>query len=166
MLTMKILRSLVSSLRPANSVLARRIAFPLLLLGAGLVLVQPCPGAPFVFQLTGGLIQGRQDHTATLLENGKVLVAGGFNHRLNPSSLASAELYDPATGTWTNTGQLAIGRGGHTATLLPNGMVLVAGGLDSTSNPSASVELYDPATGAWAATGSLLNDARSRQTAP
>ena len=163
MLTMKILRSLVSSLRPANSVLARRIAFPLLLLGAGLVLVQPCPGAPFVFQPTGGLIQGRLNHTATLLENGKVLVAGGFNHRSNPSLLASVELYDPATGTWTNTGQLATGRDGHTATLLPNGMVLVAGGQDS-SGPSASVELYDPATGAWTITGSL-NNAREFHTA-
>src|SRR6266436_6650947 len=163
MLTMKILRSLVSSLRSANSVLAQRLAFPLLLLGAGLVLVPPCPGAPFVFQLTGGLIQGRQDHTATLLENGKVLVAGGFNHRLNPSSLASAELYDPATGTWTNTGQLAIGRGGHTATLLLNGMVLVASVLGNGIF-LATAELYDSASGTWTETGSL-NHARIFHTA-
>ena len=141
MLTMKILRSVVSSLRSANLVLAQRLAFPLLLLGAGLVLVPPCPGAPFVFQLTGGLIQGRQDHTATLLENGKVLVAGGFNHRLNPSSLASAELYDPATGLWTATGEMTTARISHTATLLPNGQVLVAGG-SNDGDVFASAELY------------------------
>ena len=64
-------------------------------------------------------------HTATLLPNGKVLVAGGY---LEAASLASAELYDPATGTWSATGSLATGARNHTATLLPNGKVLVAGG--------------------------------------
>jgi len=155
--TLKTLHPLTLGLRAASSGLVRRLAFPLLLLSAGLVLVPPCPGAPFVFQLKGALIRARAGHTATMLENGKVLVAGGFNRRSDPSALASAELYDPATGTWTNTGQLATGRYGHTATLLPNGMVLVAGGLDSTGLPSASVELYDVATGAWTATGSLIN---------
>src|SRR5436190_687750 len=144
MLSMKILRSLVSSLRPANSVLARRIAFPLLLLGAGLVLVQPCPGAPFVFQLTGGLIQGRQDHTATLLPNGMVLVAGGLDSTSNPS--ASVELYDPATGAWTATGSLNNARAWHTAMLLQNGMVLVASGLGNGIF-LATAELYDSASG-------------------
>ena len=65
-------------------------------------------------------------HTATLLPNGKVLVAGGYGCR--EASLASAELYDPASGTWTATGSLATARSYHTATLLPNGKVLVAGG--------------------------------------
>src|SRR5437773_5331937 len=104
----------------------QRLAFPLLLLGAALVLVRPCAGAPFQFEETGSLITGRSQHTATLLPNGKVLVAGGGG--IN-GSLASAELYDPASGTWAATGRLATARLEHTATLLPNGKVLVAGGV-------------------------------------
>ncbi len=65
-------------------------------------------------------------HTATLLPNGKVLVAGGFNGGF--TILTSAELYDPASGSWTATGSLNTARAYHTATLLPNGKVLVAGG--------------------------------------
>ncbi|MEO5715846.1 MAG: kelch repeat-containing protein, partial [Luteolibacter sp.] len=99
---------------------------------------------------TGSLDTSRSSHTATLLPNGKVLYAGGYNG----SVLASAELYDPATGTWTATGSLATSRYGHTATLLLNGKVLVAGG--GSSGPYlASAELYDPATSTWSATGSL-----------
>ena len=77
---------------------------------------------------TGSLATARLDHTATLLPNGKVLVAGGIERH---QRLASAELYDPASGTWTATGSLATARIAHTATLLPNGKVLVAGGNDS-----------------------------------
>ena len=73
-------------------------------------------------------------HTATLLQNGKVLVAGGLTTSWHS---ASAELYDPASGTWTATGSLNTARSYHTATLLPNGKVLVAGGFDSTASPRA-----------------------------
>src|SRR5207245_942141 len=87
---------------------------------------------------TGSLNTARYLHTATLLPNGMVVVAGvGII-----GVLASAELYDPASGTWTVTGDLNIGRTAHTATLLPNGMVLVAGGFDNTFIASASAELY------------------------
>src|SRR5204862_7097506 len=82
--------------------------------------------------------------------NGKVLVAGGSNS----GYLTSAELYDPATGTWTTTGSLATARGFHTATLLPNGKVLVAGGYIYPS-PLASAVVYDPASGGRAAGGDL-----------
>src|SRR5438046_172908 len=94
----------------------------------------------------------RDIHTATLLPNGLVLVAGGLNTGSVESR--SAELYDPATGTWTATGSLNDGRFYFTATLLLNGKVLVAGG-DSISGERASTELYDPATGTWTRTGNL-----------
>jgi hypothetical protein len=97
----------------------------------------------------------RQNHTATLLANGKVLIAGG-NYGNSPIYY-SAELYDPATGTWTNTGEMNTSRNNSTATLLPNGKVLVAGGGSSGYN---SAELYYPATGSWTLTGSM-NTARA-----
>ena len=81
-----------------------------------------------------------------------MLVAGGKGSLFN--YLASAELYDPASGTWAATGSLVAGRYYHTATLLPNGKVLVAGGIGNTGL-LASAELYDPATGTWTATGNL-----------
>ena len=102
---------------------------------------------------TASLATGRQYHSATLLPNGKLLVAGGYNLDFS-GSLATAELYDPATGSWTATGSLASAHHAHTATLLPNGKVLVAGGVQNGAIV-ASAELYDPATGSWTATGSL-----------
>lgn len=84
----------------------------------------------------------RRAHTATLLSDGKVLVAGGLDN--NSDSLSSAELFDPANGNWQPTGSLTNGHALHTATRLLNGKVLVAGGLGS-----ASAELYDPALGTW-----------------
>ena len=96
--------ALIAGLRPARLILARRIAFPLVLLGAGLVLIQPCAGQSGTWTATGSLDTARDGHTATLLPNGKVLVAGGYVTR---GALASAELYDPASGTWTATGSLA-----------------------------------------------------------
>jgi hypothetical protein len=103
-----------------------------------------------------GGVRGR--HTATLLSNGKVLAAGG-NNGATDGVIASAELYLPASGTWTATGSLAVARQDHTATLLPNGKVLAAGG-----NYLASAELYDLASGTWTATGSMAN-ARFAHTA-
>jgi WD40 repeat protein len=131
----------------------KRIALLLLFIGAALV--QPCAGASGVFESTGDLTTPHSTTTATLLPNGKVLVAGGFNG----SPLASAELYDSASGTWTATGNLSAVRQFHTATLLSNGKVLVAGGGTYGGifvNPTATAELYDPATGTWSDTGSLI----------
>jgi len=70
----------------------------------------------------------RRQHAAILLPNGKVLVAGGWGRGYLEHDLSSVEVYDPATGTWTAGNDLAIGKAGHTATLLPNGKVLIAGG--------------------------------------
>src|SRR5438034_10855660 len=82
--------------------------------------------APFTFGNTGSLSTARDAHTATLLPNGKVLVAGGQN---SGGYLISAELYDAASGMWTATSSLNTARDFHTATLLPNGKVLVAAGI-------------------------------------
>jgi hypothetical protein len=115
-----------------------------------------------VFAENAPLANRRQSHTATLLRNGKVLVVGG--HRsFNP--IAVAELFDPVNafdgangafyGLWADTGSLATARYAHTATMLPNGKVLVVGGYNSSGTAIGSGELYDPQTGTWSATGGL-----------
>jgi uncharacterized repeat protein (TIGR01451 family) len=91
---------------------------------------------------------GRYFHTATLLPSGKVLVAGGVSDLGGGAVLASAELYDPTSNTWSAAGSLATAHGYHTATLLPSGKVLLAGG-----NSFNNAELYDPATNSWSAAG-------------
>jgi N-acetylneuraminic acid mutarotase len=117
-------------------------------------------------ELTGNLNSARSAHTATFLSNGKVLVIGGKG--TNGATLASAELFDPNSGfsgTWTMTSNsLANARQFHTATLLPNGKVLVAGGERTNGVTLSSVELYDPASGVWTA-ASDLNFAREFHSA-
>jgi N-acetylneuraminic acid mutarotase len=113
----------------------------------------------------------REGHTATLLTNGKILVAGGY-YTNTPSgasiALSSAELYDPATGTWTVTGALNTARGGHTATLLLNGQVLIVGGVIASnylSVPISSAELYDPTNETWMVITNFIEIARYNHTA-
>ena len=103
---------------------------------------------------TGSLNTGRGGYTATLLSNGKVLVAGGYNCALD--YLVSTELYDPTSKTWSYTGSLNETRSYHSATLLHDGRVLVAGGESHPSDQYAGLaELYDPYSGTWSPTGSL-----------
>jgi hypothetical protein len=128
--------------------------------------------APETFVVTGSMTTPRQSHTATLLKDGRVLIAGGFLY-VNPNGSAvdqaSAELYDPSTGSFSATGSMTIARERHTATLLPDGRVLITGGLrydvasrDTTSLVSA--ELYDPVSGTFTPTGNMI-DAQSSHTA-
>ena len=108
------------------------------------------------FTATGSMGSVRVSATATLLNNGKVLLAGGkaADSFLGPP-LATAELYDPASGTFTATGSMNTAHVYHTATLLSDGRVLVAGGLDANSNPIATAEIFDPSNGTFTPTGSM-----------
>ena len=109
---------------------------------------------PSRFTFTGSLNIARDNHTATVLSNGKVLIVGGLD--LNNNEIATSEIYDPVTGTFTTSGSLITPREGFTATLLPNGMVLIAGGYNRTLvRVLANAELYDPATGTFSAAGNL-----------
>jgi hypothetical protein len=113
---------------------------------------------------TGSLNTPRYWHTATLLSNDSVLVAGGTDAGNSEGGpLTSAELYSPGSGVWTYTRSMLTNRVWHTATMLTNGMVLVAGGYSGTG-ALASAELYNPTAGTWAYTGSL-NTARYYHTA-
>lgn len=101
---------------------------------------------------TGSMNTPREGHSATLLQNGQVLVAGGLN---NTGVIAGAELYDPKQGKWTVTGSMNAIRTGRGAVLLQNGQVLVVGGSGNTQQYLSSAELYNPATGTWTLTGSM-----------
>jgi len=119
---------------------ARSFAFLLIILA--LTLTQAAPA----FAVSGWgsaspLTMGRQNHTATLLSNGKVLVVGGDGVT---GVLASAELYDLTSDSWSSAGALITARTGHTATLLSNGKVLVVGGLEGL--PPAQNCMIQPAT--------------------
>jgi hypothetical protein len=146
------------------------------------------------FAATGSMTTERWHQTATLLPNGRVLMAGGITvGGFLPSGIQvvpPAELYNPASGKFVATGWMTIDRVDHTATLLPNGKVLVVGGTTgsggsvgfgsgrvmadarasaaligtTTTKPDGSAELYDPATGKFTRTGSM-STARDRHTA-
>jgi len=121
----------------------------------------PAPAGPVVVTTAAAeLSAARANHTATRLQDGTVLVVGGWS---GTSVLASAERYDPTADAWTAAGNLAAARVFHTATLLLDGRVLVAGGRYGDT-VYATAELYDPATNAWSAAGDLAN-ARASHTA-
>jgi hypothetical protein len=110
--------------------------------------------------LTGAMVVPRTGHTATLLPNGQVLVAGGIPSidSIYPSPMANAELYNPATNRWTATQSMNDNRFAFTATLLKNGLVLVAGGMAQLNyngylgeGSTWRTELYDPSRQKWLA---------------
>ena len=139
--------------------------FPSVIPHADAEVYDPATG---LWTLTSPLNTAREGAKAVLLNNGLVLVAGGWNGN---TALTSAELYNPGAGTWTPTGPLNTARVEATVTLLANGHVLVAGGssaggplLAILSPPVGGAEEYDPGTGAWTSVGAL-NTPRSFPTA-
>jgi hypothetical protein len=126
-------------------------------------LYDPTTGA---FSRTVPLAVARGYDTATRLSDGRVLIAGGNPHQwqFEGPFLASAELFDPKADTFGQTGSLATARNLHSATLLADGRVLIAGGNDTGTHSLAVAELYDPKTGTFSSTGSLAT-ARSFHTA-
>jgi N-acetylneuraminic acid mutarotase len=114
------------------------------------------------WSFTGDLVQPRFFHTATPLQDGRVLVVGGWGDDFFQLSLSSAEVYDPAAGTWSSVPGLVHARSFHTATRLQDGTVLVAGGYQHNPfrvpgapgvffRPTSldQAELFDPITGSW-----------------
>ena len=112
---------------------------------------------------TGKMTRIRYNHTATLLSDGRVLVTGGWNSLIDPPPTASAELYDPVSGTWSATSHMITPRLSHTATLLVDGRVLVTGGWRD-GDPLGPAEVYDPDTETWTATAGMI-DSRGGHTA-
>lgn len=117
--------------------------------------IKPAGQARGSLSTTPRMNTGRAAHTATLLPDGKVLIAGGFREEgTREVAIASAEIYDPAMNRFSPTGEMIEARSGHTATLLPNGLVLIAGGW-GVNSILASAELYDSQTGQFQQAASL-----------
>jgi len=104
---------------------------------------------------TGSMTAPRAGQTITLLLDGRVLLTGGVQNAGFRSELASAEIYDPGAGTFSATGSMSVPREGHTATILRDGRVLIAGGSDNGIHTLDSAEIYDPSSGTFRGTGHL-----------
>jgi large repetitive protein len=123
----------------------------LILASLGLCLLQPVQTDP-----GGTLVTPRSDHTATLLADGRMLLAGGYDGAL--AATASSEIYNPATNTWTATGNLNQGRRNQGTVLLCDGRALSMGGSTTgdVSTVTNSAEIYNPATGLWSVTANMI----------
>jgi len=140
--------------------------FVLFIVGlAGLALLAAAQAPDTFTAIPGGMTSARYIHTATLLNNGKVLVAGGTTEPDVSVTTSTAELYDPSTNSFTAIpGGMTSARRGHTATLLNNGQVLIAGGVNGSSVISTA-EMYDPSTNSFTAIPGAMTSARFSHTA-
>ncbi|MHB8790919.1 MAG: kelch repeat-containing protein [Desulfobulbaceae bacterium] len=105
----------------------------------------------------GNMANGRTAHTSTLLPDGRVLVAGGFVEIAGTGALSSSELYDSISDSWSGAASFGTNRGLHTASLLPNGKVLIAGGRDAENDSLVSAEIYDPIADTWSSAASMAS---------
>ena len=157
---------------PANTMVTARSGHVAVLLPNGKVLLAGGVGTGWTFlknaelydpasnsfTATGEMLAARESHTATLLSNGRVLIAGGHQGRRPEITIySSAEVYDPASGTFSATGDMTRVRHKHGAVSLPDGRVLIVGGADKRDGHGAysSVEIYNPATGTFTASGDM-----------
>lgn len=130
------------------------ILFALLIVGGGLWWLARPPSPSAIAQ-----VNGRRDHTATLLHDGTILVVGGRSFRSNATAVV--ERYDPRTGLWHDAGRLRAARRDHTASLLPDGSVLIVGGVGAGFWPGdqwqglAVVERYQPDANRWSTVAPL-----------
>ena len=131
-----------------------RILAIILLVVSGFILFSPQTKAQSTdsWTSTASMNSPRADHTATILEDGRVLVAGGFDAQ---GFLSSAEIYDAHLGSWNLTASMASPRAYHAAVRLPDGRVLVAGGANNIAGKTSSSEIYNPSTALWTLTGSM-----------
>ncbi len=116
------------------------------------------PATETFFNTGNTMSDPRQGHSATLLADGRVLVVGGYNNTVTDIYgniyLSSADIYDPSTGDFSETGSLNTARSGHTASLLPDGRILIAGGTNGTSILNTA-EIYDPQSGSFSSAGTM-----------
>jgi N-acetylneuraminic acid mutarotase len=179
--TAELYNSVNGSWSYTGSMTTARVYFGMVLLSSGKVLAvggctgqnsNGCTGVTATAEIydpstgkwsaTGSLKTARGAFTATLLQSGKVLVAGGINSAGNP--IKSAELYDPSTGKFTFTASMSAARDEHSATLLASGKVVVTGGENNSSVSTTKSEIYNPSTKTWSSAGNL-STARQEHTA-
>lgn len=142
--------------------MCNRLAIGMGLFGASLL---ASTAAAQSWMFTGNMNVARLGHTTTLLTDGRILVAGGENVTNGSGpGLNSAETYNPTTGTWTLTPNMAVVHNGAAAVRLPDARVLVCGGRDGSGVPTNICEIYNPVVGIWTPTG-IMNVARGFQNA-
>jgi hypothetical protein len=147
----------VSFLTKPHEMLKRISIWLICAVTLGLNLATISSGKAASFTNTGSLTYTLILHQATLLTNGQVLVSGGEFFPNGFAASTDSELYNPNLGTWTPTGILNYERFSHTATLLTNGQVLIAGGFVFGTAAIYNAEIYNPATSGWTETGRLTN---------